>query len=426
MNRSNLLKESIRALSGSPVRTLLTMLGVIIGVAAVIAMMSIGSGAREETLSQIRSLGAQNLYVKSLRLTGEQLKNARQSLSRGLSREDLNVIREKLPLLEGSTFEMKYSGNFRRGKDKPRVNLLGIGPQYFHLIPFQLKFGRVFTPQEFQNSSARVVLGERAALDLFGNRNPVGEVVKIDSLSFEIIGVLNNRKRKSQAAKDSSGIKIGERERERDVYLPYSSILERFPLYFQQTEDSEKDPTYSEVSTLILKVKNPSYMGAAKTMVESILNYRHRDIKDFQIIAPMDLLEKSDKVQEIFNLVMVLIAGLSLVVGGIGIMNIMLANIQQRVKEIGIRRAVGATSSDILFQFLLESVVISVGGGVIGVLTGFLISLGISHFTGWSTIISFTSVLVSFLVSVLTGLVFGIFPARKASEMDPIRALRYE
>jgi ABC-type antimicrobial peptide transport system permease subunit len=426
MNQITLLKESIRALSSAPVRTLLTMLGVIIGVAAVIAMMSIGSGAREETLAQIQSLGAQNLYIKALRLTGESLKHARQSLSQGLTRKDLQVIMEKLPFLSGGTFEMKYSGSLRLGKEKPRVNLLGVGPEYFRVIPSELKFGRFFTGFEFASSAPRVVLGERAALDLFGNRNPVGKVVKIDSQSFEIIGVISNIRRQSQSAKSSSSIKISDRDAQRDVYLPYSAILSRFLLYFQQTEDSEKDPTYSEVSTLILKLRDPKQMGLARDMVRKILDLRHRGIQDYQIVAPMDLLEKSDKVQQIFNLVMVLIAGLSLVVGGIGIMNIMLANIQQRVKEIGIRRAVGATSSDILVQFLLEAVVISVGGGLIGVLTGFMISYGISHFTGWSTLISLSSILVSFFVSVLVGLSFGIFPARRASEMDPIRALRYE
>ena len=177
---------------------------------------------------------------------------------------------------------------------------------------------------------------------------------------------------------------------------------------------------------IIVKLTHPEPMLMVRNYLNKILQLRHKGVDDYQIIAPVDLLEKSNRVQEIFNMVMVFIASLSLVVGGIGIMNIMLANIQQRVKEIGIRRAIGATRRDILLQFLFEAIMISIGGGILGVLLGIITSSGISAFTGWTTVLSTSSIFISFIVSVSVGLIFGIFPARKASEMDPITALRYE
>ena len=422
-----LFKESLTALTSAPIRSLLTMLGVIIGVAAVIAMMSIGGGAKLETLRQIRALGATNIYVKSSRLTGESLKRAKQALSRGLSRDDYNIILQKLPHVEGATFELKLNQNFRFLKKQPKSNLIGIGPDYFNLIPTKLDFGRYFNSQDYLESRKTVLLSSKISRELFGNTNPVGKFVTIGDKSFEIQGVLASPKNVSQSSNDSkNSIKIGERDRERDVYIPYTTIIDRFQLSLKDVEDSEQDPTYSELSMIIVKLTHPEPMLIVRNYLNKILQLRHKGVDDYQIIAPVDLLEKSNRVQEIFNMVMVFIASLSLVVGGIGIMNIMLANIQQRVKEIGIRRAIGATRRDILLQFLFEAIMISIGGGILGVLLGIITSSGISAFTGWTTVLSTSSIFISFIVSVSVGLIFGIFPARKASEMDPITALRYE
>jgi putative ABC transport system permease protein len=421
-----LLRESLRALSGSPVRTLLTMLGVIIGVAAVIAMMSIGGGAQEATLREIQSLGVNNLYVQATRLTGEALEEARQSLSEGLSREDLKIILEKAPFLEAGSFEMSLDAEVQAGKNKPQANILGVGPNYFGLIPGNLRFGRLFVRNDFIYSLPLVILGEGLAREIYGNLDPTGQFLRIQSMSFQVIGVLSNRQKKGKELKSGSSLRVSDRDRQRDIYLPFTCLIDRFPLYLDDSLDSEKDPTYSEVSSIILKVGDPSKLALVRNFVQKILDDRHRGSADYRIIAPMDLLEKSNRVQEIFNLVMILIAGLSLVVGGIGIMNIMLANIQQRIKEIGVRRALGARQRDILVQFLLEAVVISFGGGLLGIGAGVLISQIIASTTGWTTVLSPVSILVSFTVSVGVGLVFGIFPARQASSLDPITALRYE
>ncbi len=421
-----LLRESLRALSGSPVRTLLTMLGVIIGVAAVIAMMSIGGGAQEATLREIQSLGMNNLYIQATRMTGEALEKARQSLSKGLSREDLNVILEKTPFLESGSFEMRLEAEVQAGKNKPQANILGVGPRYFGLVPGRVRFGRLFVRNDFKYSLPLVILGEDLAREVYGNLDPTGEFIQIQSMSFQVIGVLSSGQKKGKELNSGSKLRVSDRDRKRDLYLPFSGLLDRFPLYLDAALDSEKDPTYSEVSSMILRVKEPSKLPFVRKFVKRILDDRHRGAADYRLIAPIDLLEKSNRVQEIFNLVMILIAGLSLIVGGIGIMNIMLANIQQRIKEIGVRRALGARKKDILVQFLLESVVISFGGGLLGIGAGVLISHIIAGTTGWTTVLSSGAILVSFTVSVAVGLVFGIFPARQASNLDPITALRYE
>ena len=388
------------------------MLGVIIGVAAVIAMMSIGGGAKLETLRQIEALGASNIYVKSSKLTGDNLKRAKP-LSRGLSRDDYDIILQKIPYLEGATFELKLNQSFRFLKKQPKSNLIGIGPNYFKLIPTKLTFGRYFSRQDYLESRKTVLLGSKIARELFGNTNPIGKFVTIGNKSFEIQGVLASSMNASQSANDrKSDIKIGE-ERERDVYLPYTTIIDRFQLSLKDVEDSEEDPTYSELSMIIIKLTDSKPMLMVRNYLNEILRSRHKGIDDYQIIAPVDLLEKSNQVQEIFNMVMVFIASLSLIVGGIGIMNIMLANIQQRVKEIGIRRAIGATRRDILLQFLFEAIMISFGGGLLGVLLGILTSNGISAFTGWTTVLSPISIFISFIVSVSVGLIFWYFPAKK-------------
>jgi putative ABC transport system permease protein len=421
-----ILKESLKALSGTLFRTLLTMLGVIIGVAAVIAMMSIGKGAEQETLSQIRSLGMENMYIRAVRLTGKAFEEARQKLSSGLSREDLELILAKVPALKGGTFEIKVDRKVRFGKNEPQSNLIAVGSNYFEIVPCKMKFGRSLRRVDFERASRVVVIGERLSIDLFGNLNPVGKILTLDEMSFQIVGVVNNLQKKRSGIQSGEKIQIGERERDKDVYFPSSSYFGHFPLWLEDTNNSEESPDYAEVSTLILKLDEPEKMLLVRDYVAKILENRHRGVEDYKIVAALELLEKSQKVQEIFNLVMIFIAGLSLVVGGIGIMNIMLANIQQRVREIGIRRAVGATKHDILVQFLFESTAISFGGGLVGIALGLGISYSISHLTGWLTVISFSSIAVSFIVSVTVGLVFGIFPARKAAEMDPIAALRYE
>ena len=426
MNRMFLFRESLRSLSGNLFRSLLTMLGVIIGVAAVIAMMSIGGGAREEAVRQIRSLGSNNLYVKASRLSGTALEEAHQALSQGLSPFDLQQILDDVSGIAAGSYEAHWRASIRHEGSQPKANLIAVGPNYFEVVPIPLKFGRYFYESDFTDATRVVIIGESLALELFGRMDPTGQMLKLDEYRFEIIGVLANQERKSRSAQGDSGIKILDRDTDRDVMLPYPSLIKRLQLRFNNSGDSDLDPTYHEINTMIIKVENSEDMEQVRNMIHAILKFRHRGVDDYQIVAPLDLLAKSQQVQDIFNLVMIFIASLSLVVGGIGIMNIMLANIQQRIREIGIRLAIGASQSDILWQFLLEAVLISVGGGIAGIILGIGISEAIAVYTGWATVLSVESILVSFGVSVSVGLIFGFFPARNAATQDPIEALRYE
>lgn len=422
-----LVRESLRSLKGNWFRSILTMLGVIIGVAAVIAMMSIGGGAREEAVEQIRALGSKNLYVKASRLSGTALEEARQKQSQGLTPYDVDQILQDIQQIEAASFETTWDVPVKVNGTQPRATLLAVGDDYFQVVPTPLKFGRPFVTRDFTWGSRVALLGEELATELFGNIDPSGQLIELSDQRFEIIGVIANQKKKSRSVQgNNGGNNIQDREPGREVILPWPSLTRRIMMSYDSSGDSDKDPTYHWVQTLILKLKNDEDMPAVRDMVENLLKFRHRGVNDFEIIAPLDLLAKSQKVQDIFNLVMIFIASLSLVVGGIGIMNIMLANIQQRIKEIGIRMAIGARTGDILTQFLLEAVLISVGGGLIGILVGIGISEAIATYTGWRTVLSPMAVVISFGVSVAVGLFFGYFPAQRAAELDPIEALRHD
>jgi putative ABC transport system permease protein len=354
------------------------------------------------------------------------LEEAHQALSQGLSPFDLQQILDDVSGIAAGSYEAHWRASIRHEGSQPKANLIAVGPNYFEVVPIPLKFGRYFYESDFTDATRVVIIGESLALELFGRMDPTGQMLKLDEYRFEIIGVLANQERKSRSAQGDSGIKILDRDTDRDVMLPYPSLIKRLQLRFNNSGDSDLDPTYHEINTMIIKVENSEDMEQVRNMIHAILKFRHRGVDDYQIVAPLDLLAKSQQVQDIFNLVMIFIASLSLVVGGIGIMNIMLANIQQRIREIGIRLAIGASQSDILWQFLLEAVLISVGGGIAGIILGIGISEAIAVYTGWATVLSVESILVSFGVSVSVGLIFGFFPARNAATQDPIEALRYE
>jgi putative ABC transport system permease protein len=222
-----------------------------------------------------------------------------------------------------------------------------------------------------------------------------------------------------------AGTVLKDRDVERDVYFPLPLALSGFPRLVDST-DSFSDPTYHRIRQLIVQVDSTDHVLTAKKLVERILRRRHGQSDDFEIVAPLEVLEQSRRTQEIFNLVMVLIAGLSLVVGGIGIMNIMLVSVRERTREIGLRRAVGATQPDILAQFLMEAIVISVAGGLMGIVVGMAISACVGALLGWPTVTTVASILMAFGVSAGVGVLFGLFPARTAAELDPIEALRHE
>ena len=415
MNLRETAALSIAGLTSHKLRTLLTMLGIIFGVAAVIAMLSIGEGAKQESLEQIRQMGISNIIVQHWDKSEEGQENALSSdrnLSQGLNREDAEAIRRIFPLAEFVTPQREFKSNVLAGSSTFNTMIVGTTPEYLTVLNAHMGDGIFFNNDDMKESRRVCVLGSDAKRALFFFQDPIGHRVKIRNQWFTIIGVLED--------KGAAGGKIGGvlevRNTDEDIYIPLTTVLRRF--WFTNHE--------AELTQITVKVTDSDRLSEAATIVRSIINRRHRGVEDFKIAIPEELLRQSQKTQQIFNVVMGCIAGISLLVGGIGIMNIMLASVLERTREIGIRRALGARRKDILSQFLVESLMVSLLGGTIGVLLGCAIPEIITLYAGWRTIVQPWTIILAFGVSAAVGIGFGIYPARQAAMLSPIDALRYE
>ena len=405
---------SIIGLLSHKLRTILTMLGIIFGVAAVIAMLSIGEGAKQESLEQIRQMGISNIIVQHWDKDeeGEEGDVGDQNRSRGLSWADARAIDEICPLAEYVTPHREIQTKTQAGGNTFRTMVVGTTTEYLTVLNAQMSSG-VFISEEDMREARRVcVLGSDAKRALFFFEDPLGARVKIRNQWFTVVGVLKD--------KGAAGGKIGGvlevRNTDEDIYLPLTTMLQRF----------HWEPGEAELTQITIKVDNPDHLSEGAGIIRSIINRRHRGVEDFKIAIPEELLRQSQRTQQIFNVVMGCIAGISLLVGGIGIMNIMLASVLERTREIGIRRALGARRRDILSQFLVESLLVSLIGGMIGIVLGYTTPQIITLYAGWRTIVQLWTIALAFGVSASVGIGFGIYPARQAAQLNPIEALRYE
>lgn len=422
----------IKGLQSNKMRAALTMLGIIFGVAAVIAMMSIGEGAKEETLQQIELMGTNNIIIKKV-IAPQDKKSKKASFSTGLTIKDAKAIKEINPLVSEITPQREMKVQVMYKSNLIETNLVGTTPDYPQTFNSKIISGGFFN--SYQNSSfANVcVIGFGIKEKLFRFEDPFMKKIKIGDLWFTVIGVVSP---KNVSGSGISG--LGLRNFNQDIYIPITTMM-------YKTEKIEQDNSLSfsgiiisgndnnanvvdrnAVDQLTVKVKDSDQLIEAASLISRIMERRHYGVSDYEIVLPEQLLEQKQKTQRIFNIVMGAIAGISLLVGGIGIMNIMLANILERTREIGVRRAVGATKKNILHQFLFEALTISVVGGLLGIIVGFILTSLISTYANWNTIISTLSVMLAFIVSVATGLIFGIYPAKQAAEKNPIDSLRYE
>ncbi len=395
-------------------RTLLTMLGMIFGVAAVVSMLSIGAGAQQQVMAFIEQLGVRNLIVEAREATSWEERNTRRKTSPGLTMADLRVIRANVTGITESTPRKKFTPT--RVLPKPQRDvptIFGVEPNYQRIAGLRIATGRFFTPEEADRAAPVAVLGEGARANLFGVEDPVGKYLKINEQWFHIIGTIG-----TQLTVQGGVEGVGVTDMNNLIYVPVSATLLRL-------EDS-KSGYRDEIDGIYMQLASTDDSLPTSDVVRSILNTTHRGEPDFSVVVPAELLAEQRRTQRIFDTVMVAIASISLLVGGIGIMNIMLASILERTREIGVRRALGARQKDIIRQFLIEAVLISFVGGVMGIVFGFGISNVISWLAGWTTIITPASVIVAFAVSVSVGLIFGIYPARKAARLDPVEAIRYE
>jgi putative ABC transport system permease protein len=395
-------------------RSLLTMLGMIFGVAAVVSMLSIGAGAQQQVMAFIQQLGVHNLIVEAREAANfPDLQKVRKT-SPGLTFQDLRIIQTTLDGLSASTARKRFlatKANPKPQRDMPVV--YGVAASYADIAGLRLAQGRFFTEEENDQAAPVCVLAEGAKANLFGPRDVVGEYVKINEQWFRVVGVAG-----PQLSLDSGVAGLPAQDANNLIYAPIQSVIFRL----EETMSRVKD----EVDGLYLQLRLDVDSVAAADVVRGVLDMTHRKGGDFSVIVPAELLAQEQKTRRVFDVVMVALASISLLVGGIGIMNIMLASILERTREIGIRRALGAKQKDIVRQFLTEAVLISFVGGFIGILFGAGISRVIAWLAGWSTIVTVTSIVLAFAVSVSVGLVFGIFPATKAARLDPVEAIRYE
>ena len=395
-------------------RSVLTMLGMIFGVASVVAMLSIGAGARKEVMAFIEQLGVHNLIVEAREAVDQQSLNKVRRISPGLTFQDLRVIRADTAGLAAATARKTWIPSTMIPKpEREMPTVYGVGPVYREIAGLRVVSGRFFDGEEDARAAPVCVLGEGARMSLFGPRNAVGEYVKAGEQWFHVIGVAGPL----LTAQPGSSNLLSQ-DPNNIIYVPLRAAIFRLA----DSQSGLKD----EIDGVYLQLIPGADSVGAAGVVRSILDSSHAHARDFSLIVPAELLAEQKRTEEVFNIVMVAIASISLLIGGIGIMNIMLASILELTHEIGLRRAVGARKSNIFRQFLFEAMLISFAGGVAGLLLGFGISRLIAALAGWSTIVTPVSVAVAFLVSVAVGLTFGIYPAIKASRLDPIEALRYE
>ena len=408
------LLQGVENLRLHKLRTLLTMLGMIFGVAAVVSMLSIGAGAQQQMMAFIEQLGVRNLIVEAKEAaTGQELRNVRK-ISPGLTFRDWRVIQANTHGIVESAPRKRFTPTKMLPKPQRDVPVVyGVQPSYLRIAGLQVVAGRWFDAQENDHAAPVCVLGDAARTGLYGNQEALGQYVKVNEQWFHVIGVVA-----PQLTMQGSASALPTQDLNNLLYVPLYTALDRL----EDTRSDLKD----EIDGIYLQMLPSVDILSTAEIVRGILNNTHGGARDFSVVAPAELLAEQKRTQRIFEVVMVAIASISLLVGGIGIMNIMLAGILERTREIGVRRAVGARRVDILRQFLIEATLISIVGGLIGIVFGFGMSRVIALLAGWSTIVTLSSILLAFLVSLSVGLIFGTYPAVKAARLDPAEAIRYE
>ena len=408
---SILIEDAITELLGHKLRTFLTMLGMIFGVGAVIAMLSIGEGAKQEALRLIESMGLRNLLVEARDFDEDTLREIREN-SVGLSQADVRAIIQTLPNVDGVSAEKKVkTWSLFSQQASSDAQVRAVSPKYFELASLKLAMGRPISEDDNKYYTQVAVLGAQAARNLFPEGDPLGQPVKINHLWVKVIGVLED---KNLSKNEFQGVSLGgDRNR---VFIPLETALKR--LKFELLE--------SELDAIRLRLNQDADPQLSARTVNHLLSRRHGEENDYEIIVPAALLKQQQQTQQIFTIVMSAIAGISLLVGGIGIMNIMLATVLERTREIGLHRALGARKRDIQVQFLMESATVAGIGAFIGIFFGLLLAFIIQQFAGWPAGWSLLAIILSVTICLVTGIGFGWYPARQAASLDPIRALHAE
>ncbi|HEX2685031.1 MAG TPA: ABC transporter permease [Kofleriaceae bacterium] len=399
------------SLAEHKLRTTLTMLGMMFGVGAVIAMLSIGAGAERQALALIDRLGTRNVVVRARTFKQAELEEIRKK-SIGLSERDVQAIQEAVPgiafaapRIEIDPYKIIAAGAKTQGQ------VFGVGHRHREVTPFVLREGRFIDAADESHHAQVCVIGQAIRRDLFGADPALGKDIKINDIWFEVIGVLAPE---ATAVTEVQGVAVSSTEHE--IYLPFTTALRKL----------DHDPLKSPLGEIVVSLLPNTPASETGAVVGTLLDRLHGGARDYDIIVPEALLQHSRQTQELFNLVMGLIAGISLLVGGIGIMNIMLASVLEQTREIGVRRAVGARRADIRFQFLVTAFSLAWLGGLFGVALGLGIARGVAAYADWPTVVTSWSIALSLGVSIAVGVASGLYPAMRAARLDPIEALHAE
>ena len=434
------LSIAFDALKANQMRSVLTALGIIFGIAAVITMVSIGNGAQQKVLEQIKLVGANNIMIHTLdsKEKEEEEKTVaegsgasdetvkKQNFSMGLSMRDMRTLKANLPHVDHVIPEVNYETDVVANGRRRKSNLIGVTEDYQSVYQINTIEGYFFKANHVKLSKPVCVIGSKLASRLFPETAPLGKWLKCNGVQLKIIGIVSGTNSGDESLKD-----FGVNNYEEEIYAPISTVLLKFKN--RGTINSSKlsrryrsDENINQLDKITIQVSDTRYSTSIAEIAQKHLLKKHRNSKDFKVVVPQKLLNQQKETDQIFNYLLGAIASISLIVGGIGIMNIMLASVMERIKEIGLRLAVGAKKSDIRQQFIFEALLISITGGIIGVLLGILLSRLVSWMMEMPITISYTSIVLSFVVSAGVGIIFGYMPAKKAADQDPVKSLRHE
>jgi putative ABC transport system permease protein len=434
------ISSGLEAIFTNKMKSLLTALGIIFGVAAVISMLAIGNGAQQEILDQIKMVGVNNIIIspsenvvdesQSENSSEGEEKISTKKFSKGLTLLDAESIEELLPTVSKvcPVISFNYSA-ILNGKSKPVV-LEGINNAYFDLFKINMVQGGIFNPEQMENGFPVCIIGDNIKTVFFNQEDPIGKSIKCGQIWLKVIGVVERRDFTASAS-DELGISSTDNK----IFIPAKTMIMRFKnrslvrtdeveAAMASRDNNNKNENLNQLDKIIVQVAETTELNATADVIRRMLLRRHNGLFDFEVTIPELLLKQQQRTKGIFNIVLGVIAGISLLVGGIGIMNIMLASVMERIREIGVRQAIGASRKDIIVQFLSESTIISVSGGIIGIILGVVLSKIITGFFDIKTIVSAFSIIISFGVSVFVGVIFGYLPAKRAAEQDPVNSLR--
>jgi len=449
---------AVDSLLDNKLKTFLTGLGIIFGVAAVISMLAVGRGAKEEILEQIKLVGVNNIVISPIVEAKEESESSstssssssssssnnsleeKRKYSPGLTLEDVAAISKLLPTLKSISPEISINSFVTSGGSREAAKILGVSKSYFDIYNLKLEMGEVFNAYQEDNGIPVCIIGSNIRAKFFSKVNPINQYIKFGNIWLKVIGVIE-RSTISLTGFENAGINVFND----NIYVPVKAVLLRFQnralintrtfasqsgnfpgMARSVTPKQNTEGNYHQLDRIIIQVFETQQLSPTAELLSRMMHRRHMQVKDYEITIPEMLLKQEQRTKDIFNIVLGAIASIALIVGGIGIMNIMFASVMERIKEIGTRMAIGAKKADIVMQFLSEAVLISITGGLIGVIFGIILAEAIERIFDIRTIVTMSSVLIAFVVSASVGIIFGYSPAKRASEKDPIESLRYE